>query len=195
VTNERVLFLDTETTGLSPQFCSVLEVAAVVVDAQLTQHAAYEAVVFHKADRINPEMDAYVHDMHTRSGLLQEVERSPFDLKSVDERLHNFIQTNFPDGQKPMLAGNSVHFDLSFIKQHMPRTAGLLSHRLVDASGMARALRLFGIVDAPSPAGSVQHRAMPDVQHSIEQVRLIRKAAEDMVVQASTIGALVGGRR
>lgn len=201
--SDKVLFLDLETTGLLPQFCSILEVAAVVVDSQLVQHDKYEAVIFYPYDRINAEMNQWCLDTHTASGLLQEVERSPFDLKSVDDRLHHFIQKNFPDGQKVELGGNSVHFDLAFIKQHMPRTAGLLSHQLQDVSGAARLFRRFCGIDVPKPKSDVTHRAMADVQHSIEQVRLmrefVREVSQKMFEQGAAHGAVqgfvVGGRR
>jgi oligoribonuclease len=173
--NDRVLFLDTETTGLSPQFCSILEVAAVVVDSDLQEHGSYQAVIWHSHQKVTSEMDGWCYDTHSRSGLLDEVERSPLILTQVDNTLAEFVRKHFNVLVRPVeLAGNSVHFDLGFLKHHMPRTAALLSHQVQDVSGAARMVKRFFCVDVPKPEGIVTHRAMPDVRHSIEQLRIMR---------------------
>jgi oligoribonuclease (3'-5' exoribonuclease) len=85
-----------------------------------------------------------------------------------------FIQRCFL-GAKPELAGNSVHFKLSFMKEHMPRTAGLLSYSLYDVSGALRMLNRFAGKNIQHPPGVVAHRAMPDVLASIEILRNVVK--------------------
>lgn len=173
---KHLLFLDLETTGLNPKFCSILEVAAVVVDSDtLRVMDTYQAVVFQPNDKIMAEMDDWCTNTHTASGLVDEVGRSPFTVQQVDEALHHFTRKHFPNG-KVSLAGNSVHFDLGFINVHMPRTASILSHQLVDVSGMARTLRDVVGVDVPKPEGSAAHRATQDVAWSLEQLRLIKEA-------------------
>ncbi len=172
---DKVLFLDLETTGLSPQFCSILEVAAVIVDSDVQEGNIFERVIYQDVQKAVGEMDQYVQNMHSLSGLIDEVARSPFDLRQVDADLAHFIEQNFLTSKKVELAGNSVHFDLAFIKQYMPRTAGLLSHQIQDVSGAMRmANRFFGL-KVPKPAGLVAHRALSDVRHSIAQLRLIRE--------------------
>lgn len=175
--SDNVLFLDLETSGLSPRFCSILEVAAAVVTPDLQTLNAYEAVIFQDEKRIFAEMDEWCRRTHTQSGLLEEVNRSPFTLQQTDESLSEFIKRNFNVLAKPVeLAGNSVHFDLGFIKDHMPRTAALLSHRVQDVSGAARMARRFFGLDVPNAGSVVAHRAMADVRQSIEQLRLLREA-------------------
>lgn len=170
----KLLFLDLETTGLKPNLCSVLEVAALVVDSgSFRTLDSYEAVVFYPAIKILPEMDDWCIRTHQDSGLLDDVDRSPLTALQVDENLSYFIGKHFKT--KTELCGNSVHFDLYFLNYHMPRSAALLSHRVRDVSGMARTLREVCGADLPFPPGQAQHRARPDVLWSVDQMRLIKE--------------------
>jgi oligoribonuclease len=172
----KLLFLDVETTGLSPKYHDILELATTVVDGTtLEEGASFHKVVYQPVNRLAP-MDAWCRKTHTESGLLDEVVESTFNIKQLDEEMYFFVSHNFGT-DKVELAGNSVHFDMSFIKEHMPRTAALLSHRIVDVSGMARALRRLGVPIVKAGSGVVAHRAQPDVRQSIDQLHLIRAAA------------------
>lgn len=185
---DQVLFLDLETTNLNPTYSSILEVAAIVVDSDLQQGATFERVIYHDIQHAVNEMDDFVRNMHSSSGLIDEVARSPFDLRQTDADLAQFISKHFTDGKKVELAGNSVHFDLAFIKHHMPRTAGLLSHQLQDVSGAARMANRFLGLSVPKPEGVIAHRAMADCQHSIKQLLLIRDALRGAVQFAFETG-------
>jgi oligoribonuclease len=170
-----LLFLDLETTGLSPKFHSILEIAATVVDGEtLKEGPTFHSVVWQNPGAI-AAMDAGCSRTHTESGLVKAVEASTTTLTQADEHLSLFIKTCFFD-YKPMLAGNSVHFDLSFVNEHMPRTAALLSYRIVDVSGMYRTLRMLGVNAVLAGDGIMSHRAQSDVRHSIDQLHLIKAA-------------------
>lgn len=172
----QVLFLDLETTGLSTRFCSILEVAAVVVSDDLDPCDRFEAVVWKDQRELYAEMDAWCTKTHEGSGLVDQVLHSGLTIGKVDDELAQFVRRSFPGG-KAELAGNSVHLDLAFIQAHMPRTAALLSHRVTDVSGMARSLRRFCGIDVPNVGTEVAHRAMADVQQSLDQMKLVRAYA------------------
>ena len=172
----KLLFLDLESTGLSPKLHDILEVVATVVDGDsLVEGPTFHQVVWQPADAL-AAMDSWCRDTHTKSGLVDEVVESKRTLEQVDEALAFFVRRNMEEDIKLQLAGNSVHFDLGFINEHMPRTAALLSHRIVDVSGMYRTLRMLGVDVVQAGNGVVAHRAVPDVRHSIDQLHLIRAA-------------------
>jgi hypothetical protein len=68
-----------------------------------------------------------------------------------------------------MLGGNTAHFDLGFLRVHMPEFAKRLSHRVFDASGFYRQCLSVGMPELPKPVEA--HRAKEDVERSIELAR------------------------
>jgi oligoribonuclease (3'-5' exoribonuclease) len=156
-----LVWLDLETTGLDPQANHVLEIALRLSDGTRLDERAFSRIV-----RM-PEgltLSPFIRDMHTKNGLLGEmgiaVSPTKADLDAV-----GWLGTWFPD-VKPRgltLAGSFVHFDLGFIRAHMPRLASMLSHRLFDVS----AIKLFceSLRMPPLPKAEA-HRAMADIKES-----------------------------
>lgn len=171
---QKLLFLDLETTGLSPKYNDILEVYALVVDQDLEELDSFHAITYQDIGSLSA-MDEWCTNTHTKSGLVAAVINSTTTLDEADERLALFVHKNF-GADKARLAGNSVHFDLSFMKEHMPRTVGLLSHQIADVSGMTRTLKMLGVDVVTAGDGMAKHRAKDDVRQSVDQLHLIRSA-------------------
>ena len=77
--------------------------------------------------------------------------------------------TAFPE--KPILLGNTVHFDRSFAKHWLPAFEATLSHRHVDCT----TLRL--LFNTQVTQEGTKHRALDDAKWS---VALARKAVEGL---------------
>ena len=168
------IWLDLETTGLDPDRDIILEFAAMIANdgrggdfTPIEIHQSVVAPYFYgtrPAGVILAEMDPFVRNMHTKNGLLAELERP--ELCCTIGEADEFLAALIPDG-KPSLAGNSVHFDLGFLRVHMPRFAARLSHRVFDVSTLLRAERTYGdshdMIQVPASA----HRAREDVLASL----------------------------
>lgn len=163
-----VVFLDLETTGLDPATDRILEIAAARVNERLEPVDGFTAVV-----RPNPgiglAMDDYVREMHTKNGLLAELDRGQ-TLVEVTKPFCEWLQRQRNGDEKLTLAGDSVHFDLSFLRSWIPTAAVHFSHRLLDISAF-RVAREFCGAEACPIVSSSGHRAQGDVLASIAKAR------------------------
>lgn len=132
----RLLFLDLETTGLDPLQHCIIEVSARAIHP-----LEFTVERFHAYVRPNPagvaSMDDYVREMHTKSGLLERAQAEGKSAEEVGDALRVFAITH----QREYLAGNSIHFDRSFLAIHMPDVLKRpISHRMLDVTSVRLAL-------------------------------------------------------
>ena len=166
------LWLDLETSGLDPVKCGILEVAALIDDESYTLGQPPTGVV-NGAIRL-PQLehgvppssiwDQEAYDMHNTNGLLKTLSTGGGErLFDVENRILEALMPYPP--KSVMLAGNSIHFDRSFIRVHMPLLDAALHYRHMDVSCLITFFESMGAVKRDS--GPKPHRAMPDVQRSI----------------------------
>lgn len=173
----KYLFLDLETTGLDPKKDFILEVACVALDHKFDIIEGFSRVI-NRSNYQLEKMGDYVHKMHTENNLLNEipngdpehriiVDIEDFISKYWNEQLATNKQSNYP-----ILAGNSIHFDRSFIKYHWPSIDRMLNYRMFDVSSIKILFEnYYGISSGKKNA----HRALPDVMESIEELRFYLK--------------------
>lgn len=172
-----ILWADVETTGLDPWFDLLLEVALVVTDDQLNEVSHITRVV--QSRRLDKQkVDPFVLEMHTINGLWKDVETAEF-IETVENELSGFISQHVALDQKIILAGSTVGFDRSFLKEHMPSVSSRLLYRSIDVSSIKELCIRWrpDVYDAwkRTNDGSVKpHRALPDVRQSIAELRFYR---------------------
>jgi len=160
----KLLWLDLETTGLDPKEHSILEVAAILTDGRLQEISRYEAVV-HQVQPALDNMSPWCLATHTETGLLEEVRKSNKSELKVEEELLAFITRHVQSDDTVLLAGSSIHFDRSFIKEKWPEFDKRLHYRMLDVSSFKEAYRLYHSFElAPSKA---RHRALKDIEGAI----------------------------
>ena len=82
-----------------------------------------------------------------------------------------------PEGSRPPLAGNTVATDRMFLARDMPDLESFLHYRIVDVSSIKELSRRWyprAYYNAPAKTGN--HRALADIQESIEELRYYRSA-------------------
>lgn len=166
----RILWADLETTGLQPETCQILEVAACVADLEFPFRTRdpYEAVIY--MPEIPSDVHPVVREMHHKNGLWDDCDKSTTTLAEVEDQLIAMSgSTPASDREnQTTLAGSCIGFDLSFIKVHMPRLTAFLHYRVFDVSSLILFARAMGM-DRPPKVEA--HRAMADILESIENAQ------------------------
>jgi oligoribonuclease len=168
-----LVWLDIESTGLNPRNDKILEVAVAFASLERPFEPTdkHEWVLRHRKLAAG-NYDPIVEKMHADNGLWDACARSTFGVADVEAELCLLVGERKEDPEeRPVLAGDSVHFDLGFVRAHMPSLARRLSHRVYDVSAVKLFCRSLGMPKIPK--GSVEaHRATGDVLRSIEHARM-----------------------
>lgn len=179
-----LIFLDLETTGLDEREHQILEVAAIITDDGFGERARFQRVL-NVAQHVDyAGLDPFVRDMHFKNGLWMESLRAALtDTSSfVDGTLANLIQqtcgSSLGERNGPLLAGNTISFDRRFIRRYMPMTEKLLHYRMFDCTTLNELARRAwpAVYDGRGKSVEAPHRALHDVQESLELARYYRGA-------------------
>jgi oligoribonuclease len=174
--NDRLVWIDCEMTGLDLDHDALIEIAAVVTDAELNVLGDGVDVVIRPPDDALEQMVDVVREMHTGSGLLAALSGGG-TLPEAEKAVLDYVREWVPEPGKAPLAGNSVATDRSFIARHMPELDRYLHYRIVDVSSVKElARRWYPRVYYNAPAKTGNHRALADIRESILELRYYRQA-------------------
>lgn len=174
--NDRIVWIDCEMTGLDLAKDALVEVAAVVTDSELRVLGDGVDVVITPPVEALEQMDPFVRDMHTTSGLLEALPGG-FTLEEAQTAVMDYLRTWVPEAGKAPLAGNSVGTDKAFLDRDMPDLVGHLHYRVIDVSSVKElARRWYPRIYFASPQKNGGHRALADILESIDELRYYRAA-------------------
>jgi oligoribonuclease len=176
VNNDRLVWIDCEMTGLDLERDALIEVAALVTDFELNVLGDGVDLVVRPPEAALEQMDDFVRNMHTVSGLLEVLDEG-ITLEDAEAQVLAYVREHCPDGSRPPLAGNTVATDRAFLARDMPNLESFLHYRIVDVSSIKELSRRWfprAYYSAPPKTGN--HRALADIQESIEELRYYRSA-------------------
>ena len=172
---DRLVWIDCEMTGLDLERDALIEVAVVVTDGELEVLGDGVDVVIRPPDETLTQMGDVVREMHTASGLLDELDDG-VTLEEAAKVCLDYIKAHVPEPVKAPLAGNTVHMDRMFLARDLPDLEAWLHYRNVDVSSIKElARRWYPRVYFASPAKTGNHRALGDIQDSIAELRYYRR--------------------
>ncbi|CAB0756350.1 oligoribonuclease [Corynebacterium diphtheriae] len=175
--NDRLVWIDLEMTGLELDRHVIVEVAALITDADLNIIGEGVDLVVHAAPEQLAEMDDFVTTMHTSSGLLEEIKASTVSLREAEDAVLALIAQHCDPEHPAPLAGNSIATDRSFIRAQMPRLDKALHYRMVDVSSLKELSRRWAPrVYFNQPDKGMAHRALADIVESIRELDYYRRA-------------------
>lgn len=174
--NDRMVWIDCEMTGLSLTEDALIEVAALVTDSELNVLGEGVDIVIRPPDAALETMPEVVRQMHTASGLLDELAGGT-TLADAEEQVLAYVREHVKEPGKAPLCGNSVGTDRGFLSRDMPLLEGYLHYRIVDVSSVKElARRWYPRAYFNSPEKNGNHRALADIRDSITELRYYREA-------------------
>ena len=173
--NDRLVWIDCEMTGLDLANDALIEVAVLVTDYELNVLGDGIDVVIAPPPAALDQMGDFVRDMHTGSGLLEELANG-IPLADAEQQVLDYITSYVKEPRKAALAGNSVGTDRTFLVRDMPRVESHLHYRNVDVSSIKELVRRwYPRVYYATPAKTGNHRALADITESIAELRYYRQ--------------------
>jgi oligoribonuclease len=165
-------------TGLDLGSDRLIEIAALVTDADLNVLGEGIDVVIHADDAALNRMVDVVARMHSRSGLTEEVRASKVDLATAEEMVLDYIRSHVKQAKTAPLAGNSIATDRGFIARDMPKLDEYLHYRMIDVSSIKELCRRwYPKIYYGQPEKGLAHRALADIEESIRELRYYRSTA------------------
>jgi oligoribonuclease len=175
---DRLVWIDCEMTGLDLVHDALVEVAAIVTDADLNVLDEGIDVLIAPPQAALDQMDEFVVQMHTSSGLLEALAGpETVSLEEAERRVLAYVAGHVAEARKAPLCGSSVYTDRGFLARDMPALEAHLHYRLVDVSSFKElARRWYPRVYFNAPVKQGGHRALADIRDSIEELRYYRAA-------------------
>jgi oligoribonuclease len=173
--DDLIVWIDLEMSGLDPERERILEAAVLLTDAELAVTAVGPEIAVRQDESVLAGMDEWNRSHHGASGLVERVRTSPYGDAEAEQMLLDFVATHCAYRSAP-LAGNSVWNDRRFLARYWPKFERHLHHRIIDVSTVKElARRWFPAAAASAPPKREAHRALSDIEDSIEELRHYRR--------------------
>ncbi len=177
VADDRLVWLDLEMTGLDVERHRIVEIAVAVTDAQLELLDDGIDLVVHQPADVLAQMDDFVRTMHTKSGLLPEIEGSSLSLDAAGVQVLEYLARFVPTAKTAPMCGNSIGVDRRFLHRWLPSLDEYLHYRSIDVSSLKELCRRwYPAAYRKRPGKAEAHRALADVRESIAELRYYREA-------------------
>lgn len=164
-------------TGLDPSKHVIVEIATLLTDDELNIIETGPELVIKTAPEALAAMDDVVVEMHTKSGLLKQINDSTVSHETAAAQTLEFLKAHIPESGTVPLCGNSIGMDRRFLSVHMPEIEDYLHYRSIDVSTIKELVRRWHPeVLANAPRKQVGHRALDDITESVNELRYYRQS-------------------
>ena len=170
----RLIWIDREMTGLTPETDRIIEVALVVTDSALKIVAEAPVLVVHQDDVTLAAMDSWNQSTHGRSGLIEKVKTSALDEAMVEIQMLAFLRALVPPKISPM-CGNSICQDRRFLARWMPALEDYFHYRNLDVSTLKELCKRWLPDVAKGWVKQGKHEALADIYESIDELKYYRE--------------------
>jgi oligoribonuclease len=167
--DQNLIWIDLEMTGLYPDSDRIIEIAVVVTDPHLTVRVEGPVFAVHQSDATLDAMDAWNKGTHGRSGLIDRVKASTDDEVGAEAQVIEFLQRYVPKGKSPM-CGNSICQDRRFLARTMPKLEAFFHYRNVDVSTLKELAKRWKPSALDGFKKAQAHTALADIHESIDEL-------------------------
>ena len=172
--DDNLVWIDLEMTGLYPDTDRIIEIAVVVTDANLENRTAGPVFAVHQSDAALDAMDAWNKGTHGRSGLIDRVKASTVDDAQAEAQIIEFLKQYVGNNKSPM-CGNSICQDRRFLANYMPKLEAFFHYRNLDVSTLKELAKRWKPEVAASFKKAQAHTALADIQESIDELAHYRE--------------------
>ncbi|MEL0623190.1 oligoribonuclease [Marinomonas arenicola] len=172
--NENLVWIDLEMTGLDPEKETIIEIATVVTDKNLNVLAKGPNLVIHQEKAVMDAMDEWCTQHHGESGLTARVLSSDISMAQAESETIAFLEQYLPAGASP-ICGNSVGQDRRFLYQYMPKLEAFFHYRYIDVSTIKELARRWKPEALEGFTKKGAHLALDDIMESIGELQHYRK--------------------
>jgi oligoribonuclease len=171
--DQNLIWLDCEMSGLDPEKERLLEIAVVITGPHLTPRVEGPVIVVHQSDALLGAMDAWNKGTHGRSGLIDKVKASTVTEEQAQAELLAFIGKYVPRNGSPM-CGNTISQDRRFLVKYMPKLETYFHYRCLDVSTLKELAKRWRPEIYNSFKKHQKHTALADVHESIDELEHYR---------------------
>jgi oligoribonuclease len=172
--DDNLVWIDCEMTGLDPEKERLLEIAVIVTGPNLTPRIEGPVCVIHQSDELLNKMDAWNKGTHGKSGLIDKVKASTTSEQDAEEAILAFIKKYVSKNASP-LCGNTISQDRRFLVKFMPKLEAYLHYRNLDVSTLKELSKRWKPEVFNSFKKQQKHTALADVHESIEELAHYRE--------------------
>ncbi len=172
--DQNLVWLDCEMTGLDPEVERIIEVAVIVTGPHLEPRVEGPVFVIHQSDEQLDKMDAWNKGTHGKSGLIDKVRASTVTEAEAEQKLIDFLLQYVPKGGSPM-CGNSIGQDRRFLVKYMPKLEAFFHYRNLDVSTLKELSKRWAPQVQASFKKQQMHTALADVHESIDELAHYRE--------------------
>jgi oligoribonuclease len=171
--DQNLVWLDCEMTGLDPERERIIEIAVVVTSPDLGLRVEGPALAIHQSDALLDQMDAWNKGTHGKSGLIDRVRASTVTEADAQAQLIAFLRQYVPASASPM-CGNTIGQDRRFLVKYMPELEAFFHYRNLDVSTLKELAKRWKPEVHASFKKQQKHTALADVHESIEELQHYR---------------------
>ena len=171
---ERLVWMDLEMTGLEPEENTIIEIATIVTEGDLTIVAEGPTLAIQTPEALIAGMDEWNTTHHTANGLIERVRTEGVPMAEAEARTLEFLSEHCEPGKLP-LCGSSIHHDRRFLRRFMPALDSYFSYRIVDVSSIKELVNRWYPKGRPRFRKKSGHRALDDIRGSIGELAFYRE--------------------